>query len=141
MDQAQNRVQTAVTETLNELDKTHLRKMQASMYRCSTKCCEDNYYSMEDVQRCLEQCSRPVQSAQQYIQGEMENFQNRLQRCAMDCQDRIRDKLGPNTSDVDSSKLRKEMEACVLKCADSHAGLLPNMMKKIKETLNKDYKS
>ena len=53
----------------------------------------------------------------------------------MDCQDRIRDKVGPNTSDVDVSKYRAEMEGCVVKCGDSHIALVPAMMKRIKDVL------
>ena len=53
----------------------------------------------------------------------------------MDCQDTIRDKVGPNTSEADVSKYRGQLETCVLQCADKHIGLVPAMMKRVKEVL------
>jgi len=53
----------------------------------------------------------------------------------MDCQDRVRDKVGPKTSELEVSKYRTEMETCVVKCADSHIELVPAMMKRVKEVL------
>lgn len=62
-------------------------------------------------------------------------FQDRLQRCAMDCQDQVRDKIGPNTTEDDVSKHRGAMEKCVVKCADTHIALIPTLMKRVKEVL------
>ena len=57
----------------------------------------------------------------------------------MDCQDQVKDKIGPNTAESDMPKFRKQLESCVVKCADTHIGLIPNMEKKIKAVL-KDVK-
>ena len=62
-------------------------------------------------------------------------LQNRLQRCAMDCQDRIRDRLPPNATEADISVHRADLERCAIKCADDHVALVPNMMKRMKEML------
>ena len=61
--------------------------------------------------------------------------QDRLQRCAMDCQDQVKDKITPSTSELDVSKYRGQFEGCVVKCADNHIALVPNMMSKMKEIL------
>ena len=53
----------------------------------------------------------------------------------MDCQDQVRDAVGPNTKEAEVAKYRGQMESCVLKCVDVHLGLIPNMMKRMKETL------
>ena len=45
------------------------------------------------VQRCVERCSGPAQRAQQYVQSELEQFQNSLGRCVQMCQDDIKDKV------------------------------------------------
>ena len=55
----------------------------------------------------------------------------------MDCQDKTRDKIGPNTKDADISRYRGEMEKCVVKCADDHIALIPSMMKRMKAVLKK----
>ena len=53
----------------------------------------------------------------------------------MDCQDTVRDKVGPNTSETEVSKYRGQLETCVLQCADKHIALVPAMMKRVKEVL------
>lgn len=45
------------------------------MYRCSTKCCENSSYSLEEVQHCIDQCSNRVNKAQNYIQNELQVYQ------------------------------------------------------------------
>lgn len=55
----------------------------------------------------------------------------------MDCQDKARDRVGSNTTETDISKFRGEMETCVVKCADTHVGLLPAMYKRMKEVITK----
>ena len=45
------------------------------MYQCSAACCENQHYNMEDVQRCLENCSTPVNRAQSFMQTELGGFQ------------------------------------------------------------------
>ena len=45
------------------------------MYQCSAKCCENKNLSVDDVQRCIEDCSQKVNKAQSYLQLEIESFQ------------------------------------------------------------------
>ena len=63
------------------------------------------------------------------------SLQDRLQRCALDCQDQARDHIGTGASDADVAKARRSMEDCVAKCADNHINLLPNLVKNIKAAL------
>lgn len=69
------------------------------MHRCAAKCCDDNSVSLEYVQRCVENCGTSLIKAQTYVQKELESLQNRLQRCVMDCNDTVKDKMGHNPSD------------------------------------------
>ncbi len=54
----------------------------------------------------------------------------------MDCQDSVRDKVGPNTSETEVQKYKGQLETCVLQCADKHIALVPAMMKRVKEVLD-----
>uniref|UniRef100_T1IIX2 Protein FAM136A n=1 Tax=Strigamia maritima TaxID=126957 RepID=T1IIX2_STRMM len=130
------RVQLAVDKFLTDIDKFSLRKLQANMHACALKCCQNEDASLEQVQRCVQDCSGPLSSAQSYVQTEMNSFQDRLQRGVLECQDKIRDKIGPNTSEDDVMVYRGEFEKCVDKCADTHINLLPLMFKRMKETLS-----
>ncbi|XP_067656902.1 protein FAM136A-like [Haliotis asinina] len=137
MEDIQARVQKAVHESVAKIDIECLRKMQADMHRCSVKCCENTKAGLEETQNCLEKCAIPVNKAQNYLHKELQMFQDRLQRCAMDCQDKIRDKVTANTTEAEANKYRSELEACVVKCGNVHVDMLPGMMKKIQGVLNK----
>lgn len=73
------------------------------MHKCAMQCCENSEATLDRVQHCVEKCSVPLHSAQNYVQNELETLQKRLQRCVMDCNDVIKDKMGPNPSDADVS--------------------------------------
>lgn len=76
------------------------------------------------------------------MQGELSNFQRRLERCAVDCQDKIRDKVGPNTPSEQLDQFRGQYEDCVTKCVDTHLHQLPNLTKKMTEALkSRNYQS
>ncbi|XP_052100598.1 protein FAM136A-like [Mytilus californianus] len=137
MESAQARVQNAATSMYEELDRTVLRKMQGDMFKCGAKCCENTSGSVEEVQRCIERCAEPLTKCQTYIQNEMQQFQDRLQRGALDCQDKAKDQMGPSSTDADISKAKAGMEKCVVDCADNHIKMLPNMLKKMKDSITK----
>ncbi|XP_077992897.1 protein FAM136A-like [Glandiceps talaboti] len=132
-DAVQARVENAVKTSVEQLDREHLRKMQATMYSCCANCCNTPSYSMDEAQRCIEKCSVPLQQAQTYVQNELGDFQDRLQRCAMQCQDELKDFAA--RGNVDEVMMRRQVEQCLNKCADKHIALLPSMMKRIKNTL------
>lgn len=66
------------------------------MHRCAANCCDKRDISLEKVQTCVENCSAKINWAQSFVQKELEQCQNKLQRCVMDCNDDIRVKMGPN---------------------------------------------
>lgn len=45
------------------------------MHRCAAACCDNESYSIQKVQSCVENCSVPMNRAQQYVQGEFERVQ------------------------------------------------------------------
>jgi len=132
---AQARVQDAVNKLVNDLDRSQLRRLQGEMHTCAAACCQRQEASLEQVHHCIEDCSKGVASAQTFIQGELNNFQERLQRCVLQCQDKVRDKILPSTTEAEVAKFRENYEQCVVHCADSHVDLIPNLFKRMKETL------
>ncbi len=54
----------------------------------------------------------------------------------MDCQDKARDQVSVGSSETEISAYRGQMEKCVVKCADEHVALIPNMLKRMQEVLN-----
>nr|XP_026488738.1 protein FAM136A-like [Vanessa tameamea] len=129
------RIEQEMTNLVNELDRSYLRKMQGDMHRCASRCCDDQQSSLERVHGCIENCTTSLNQANNYVQKEINHLQNRLQRCVMDCNDSVRDRLGPDPSQETIDKCTIEFEKCAVKCVDKHIGLIPGMMKSMKKVL------
>lgn len=63
--------------------------------------------------------------------------QNRISRCAMDCQDAARDKITENTKESDIARFKEDMEKCVVNCVDTHIAQLPSLEKRLRLGLTK----
>lgn len=133
----QKRIEDATKRLVHEIDAEYLRRMQAVMHRCAARCCEDKTSSMESVHRCIQNCSVPLTEAQNYVQEEFSSCQNRLQRCVLECNDTIKDKMGASPSETEVKKYNLEFENCAIKCVDKHVEVLPSMMKRMKDVLSK----
>ena len=53
----------------------------------------------------------------------------------MQCQDEVKDKVTPSTSDADIDKYRLEFEQCAIACCDKNIGKLGPLTRRVKETL------
>ncbi|KAL7645790.1 UNVERIFIED_CONTAM: hypothetical protein RMT77_002686 [Armadillidium vulgare] len=137
VDQAQFRIQEAMTSLVNEIDKSILRSMQRSMHLCAAKCCENEEASVDNVHKCIENCSTPLSQAQNFIQTELSQFQERLQRCVMVCQDKVKDKVTVSTTESEAGVYKREFEDCAMQCVDEHISLLPSIRKRITKVLQK----
>lgn len=51
------------------------------MYKCASNCCEDLTNTTQGVQRCISECTTPVENAQQYVQNEFERSKVRRTFC------------------------------------------------------------
>ncbi|KAF2354474.1 Protein of unknown function DUF842 eukaryotic [Trinorchestia longiramus] len=98
-EKAQIRIQESMTSLVDDLDKSFLRGMQRTMHLCAAECCEKKEASVDQVHRCIETCSTPLHQAQTFVQNELAQFQERLQRCVLVCQDRVKDRVTANTSE------------------------------------------
>lgn len=67
----------------------------------------------------------------------MERLQGKLQRCVMDCNDQVKDKMPPNPSEEVIAKYTSEFERCAVKCVDNSMSTLPNLFKTMKSVLLK----
>ena len=85
--------------------------------------------------RCVERCQEGTVKAQRFVQSELERFQEQLSRCVLQCQDEVKDKVTPSTSDADIDKYRLEFEQCAIACCDKNIGKLGPLTRRVKETL------
>lgn len=79
------RIEKAVADMIQDMYKTHLRKMQSDMHLCAMNCCDDRNRqpSLDNVQSCIEDCAVPLLRAQDYVQHELGELQSNLQNCIM----------------------------------------------------------
>ncbi|XP_037504089.1 protein FAM136A [Rhipicephalus sanguineus] len=133
---AAQRVQTAVGNMVKDLDNSCLRKILGNMHRCAVKCCDDSSLSMDGARTCIVNCSEPLNKAQDKVEGELGNFQDRIQMCVKQCENDVRDQMSSKTTEAEASKLKDQYSSCVVKCADKHIALLPQMHRRMKESLS-----
>ncbi|CAH0519498.1 unnamed protein product [Peronospora belbahrii] len=135
---ASDKLQEAVTSMLDRLDRKILRDMQSDSYLCAAKVFENKNWSSEQLDAAVERCQLPTKQVNQFMQQEMQSLQNRVQRCAQDCQDKARDLLpasgGPSDSQI--AHIQKDMEKCISRCMDTHVSLLPNISLRIEQAVD-----
>lgn len=125
------------------------------MHLCAAKCCEDRSSNIEVVQRCVQNCSVGVTKAERYVHTQLQDFQNRLQRCVMvrfdtplfhppltgdylqQCNDDIKGIMPADPTDSEIDKYTGQFERCAVKCIDKHVDLIPNLLKTVKSVLSK----
>ncbi|XP_048736052.1 protein FAM136A-like [Ostrea edulis] len=137
MEDAEARVRNAFNTMMSGIDKDIIRQRQADMHTCAAKCYSDRKSPIEDVERCAQNCNAKLQEASSFVQREIEGFQHRITRCAMDCQDAARDRVSPDSKESDVKSFREDMEKCVVSCVDTHIGSIPNLEKRLRLGLTK----
>ncbi|XP_051118143.1 uncharacterized protein LOC127242602 [Andrographis paniculata] len=104
--------------------------LQKAYFKCAYECF-DRSKKQDEINNCVEYCSAPVLNAQNFVENEMANFQEKLNRSLKVCQDRYESaKLQPN-----SNNAMKGLESCVDSSIDDSIKLLPHLARKLKEYL------
>lgn len=125
-------IENASNKMQRKLEKEHVRNSQRKSFICSSKCCEDSISSAEQVQKCIENCQRPLVQWQNTAKQELERFQNRIQRCMVTCQDNAQDDVNA----IGESMAKDKFESCLYKCAEDHLHILPRIEHKLRESLS-----
>ncbi|XP_059613762.1 protein FAM136A [Phlebotomus argentipes] len=137
IEEQKQRVEQEITKLVDDVDKSYLRKMQADMHLCAAKCCENTSSSIDVVQGCVQKCSVPVTKAERYIHKELNDFQGRLQRCVMQCNDDIKTQMPVEPTDDEIAKYTTKFERCAVQCVNKNLDLIPNLLKTMKSVLAK----
>uniref|UniRef100_A0A1J3FGC1 Protein FAM136A n=1 Tax=Noccaea caerulescens TaxID=107243 RepID=A0A1J3FGC1_NOCCA len=101
--------------------------LQQAYFKCAYECF-DRSRKQEEIANCVEHCSVPVVNSQQHFESEMAQFQERMNRSLMVCQDKFEaSKLHKNR--VDSAK---DMESCVNQSIEDSLNTLPHIVQRMK---------
>ncbi|XP_009118575.1 protein FAM136A [Brassica rapa] len=101
--------------------------LQQAYFKCAYECF-DRSRKQEEIANCVEHCSVPVVKSQQYFEGEMAQFQERMNRSLMVCQDKFEaSKLHKNRVDA-----AKDMEGCINQSIEESLNTLPHIVQRMK---------
>ncbi|XP_076160755.1 protein FAM136A-like [Ptiloglossa arizonensis] len=140
IEEQKKRVEKNWNEMMENIYKSHIRKMQGDMHKCAADCCDNEIYSKQKVHNCIENCNSSLIKAEIYINEQFQRAADRLKRCIMDCNDKILDKMGPKPSQSKIDRNKEEFKTCATECVNSYCDMLPTLEKAVKEVLsNKQY--
>ncbi|CAB4263198.1 unnamed protein product [Prunus armeniaca] len=134
-------VSERIKQKLNQVNlaaQTHLSPvqdhvnftLQQAYFKCAYECF-DRRRSQQEISNCVENCSVPVVTAQQRVEGEMARFQERLSRALMVCQDKhdvAKQQKATNTLN--------NLESCVEEATQESIKTLPHLAETLKASLS-----
>lgn len=135
MEKSLRNFEQKIQDSYYELDKNHLRKMQKKMYDCAANCCNNNTDSFNEVQSCIDTCTAPYQNAQHYVKNQFEDFQRKVERCILVCNDETKSMMEKNKLSEVDDKLKANYEKCASSCLTKYIELLPTVMDTMQDTL------
>lgn len=120
------RIDNALINAVDDMDREHLRKLQLTMHGCAKRCCADMNASADAVQRCVDRCQMPLTRARCYVQQELAEFESQMEDCLRQCQ-------LPGEDDICGGRV----ERCSLDCVDKYVALLPELLNAMRMELEK----
>ena len=121
-------LQRSIIKLQDDLDVKVFRPLQKRAFDASSECCNGEK-SRENFQACLEHAGRATAQAEHAVMHELNAFQQRVQRCVVQCQDKAQ-------STVEAKGLyvaQVQMEKCVNECGTFYkkelAGIGSKLMK------------
>lgn len=89
------------------------------------------------IDECLDNQQRPVQRIVEMMNGEISEWQQRLQRCSQSCKDNVEtDYYQQDTKSVGVQKsMQRDFNKCNMQCADKHIDLLKSIQQKIESNI------
>merc|ERR1719350_1911406 len=124
-----------------DIEKMYLRPVERKTYACLLKCLDDagNTGSPEQLQHCKQKCQGAFQLAQSIVQQEVGEFQERINRSMMQCQDEAKDLM---TADIQANsrqmkKVEDKIVACMTKTVDHHINALGPLKRRVADQMKK----
>lgn len=134
-----HKLESEARATLDEIEREHLRGIAKKAYQCAVTCYDKagTRGSTEALENCVRSCQMPHQQSQNYVQQEVNQYQNRLNRAMQECSDRARDEMKPGyENDAKAmAKVEDKLLRCMQKTVDEYIGMLKPLKSRILTTL------
>ncbi|GKY94407.1 hypothetical protein MPSEU_000406700 [Mayamaea pseudoterrestris] len=125
--------------TIDEIERLYIRPVARKAHVCAVSCYDKagNKGPMDALNACVRTCQGSHQQANNFLQNEINQFQNRVHRAMADCQDEARDLMVPGwEQDAKlTSKVETALLSCMTKAVDSHSKLLKPMKDRVSQQL------
>lgn len=125
---AMEELQKSIIKLQDDLDVKVFRPLQKRAFDASSECCNGEK-SRENFQACLEHAGRATAQAEHAVMLSLNEFQQRVQRCVVQCQDKAQSIVEAKGLDV----AQGQMEKCVNECGTFYkkelAGIGSKLMK------------
>eukprot|EP01039_Chlorochromonas_danica_P002214 gene2214-2417_t len=129
----QLKLQKAVDAMMEKVEREKIRPQQRNAHLRIANCFANSRASSQEVEGCANNCFVPLQHIQSVVQREMNQFQDRLSRCSMDCQDQAKDKFAHSQDEAGAQKF---MYNCMSSCVDKHLTLLKSVQSNVERDID-----
>ncbi|GAA0172582.1 hypothetical protein Leryth_025256 [Lithospermum erythrorhizon] len=126
-----NQVNNAAQSQLSSVQDHVNFTLQKAYFRCAYECFDRNK-TQDEMNNCVEHCSVPVLRAQQLVENEMAQFQERLQRSLMVCQDKFETAKAQQIG----MEATMSLESCVDQSIQDGIKTLPHIVQRLKNALS-----
>lgn len=127
LSEQRERIDNALINAVDDIDREHLRKLQLIMHGCAKRCCADTSASADAVQHCVDRCQAPLQRARCYVQQELADFESQLEHCMRAC----------HMTDSNVASGGHSDRRCLLNCVDKYVAMLPELLNTMRMALEK----
>ncbi|KAL5267698.1 hypothetical protein ACHWQZ_G004669 [Mnemiopsis leidyi] len=122
-------LQAEVNQCTEKIEDEILAPIQGYGYKNASLCFMPGA-NRRSRQACVERALNPANQASEYVQNEFNNLSERVNRCAQTCYD---DTVGFSSTQSEEQKTR--LEECTKACMFKAKAALPDLMKRIRETV------
>mmetsp|Transcript_20316 Transcript_20316/g.43528 ORF Transcript_20316/g.43528 Transcript_20316/m.43528 type:complete len:150 (+) Transcript_20316:196-645(+) len=135
VNQLTSKIEGDLTSVMDEIERLKLRPLGRKMHSCIVSCYDKAGKNgrKEQIEQCSQQCQIPYQTAGAATQQEITNFQNRLNRAMMQCNDDAQGMVTPDMQN-DARKMRR-VEDSLLKCIEGAVGKSKEGLKPMKQRI------
>eukprot|EP00730_Choanoeca_flexa_P012363 TRINITY_DN4080_c0_g1_i2.p1 TRINITY_DN4080_c0_g1~~TRINITY_DN4080_c0_g1_i2.p1 ORF type:complete len:137 (+),score=26.25 TRINITY_DN4080_c0_g1_i2:150-560(+) len=130
-----NELESKFTETIQKVELAS-RPVLKKEYECSAKCASNSRLSSQEFQNCIRDCGRASQEVGNTLNKEVNSFQNQVMSCMQTCENMVRAKLPTDATSIPPA-LQQEADSCAAKCSQDGLALLPAMMERMMQVINR----
>mmetsp|Transcript_13809 Transcript_13809/g.26503 ORF Transcript_13809/g.26503 Transcript_13809/m.26503 type:complete len:151 (+) Transcript_13809:98-550(+) len=126
---------------IDQIETQHLRRVAKAAFQCAVGCYDKagTTGSSEVLEQCVQNCQMPHRQKQNYVQQEIQQFQQRLNQSMQECQYQAQDLMKPGYENDAKmvAKVEEKLIGCMSQTVDKYIALLKPLQARVVEQLKK----